>query len=251
MSERMQSGKESKRAVLKSLADMVYWKLRDDIAARVYDDTGRLPSEVHLAAKYQVSRPVIGQVLSRLRNEKVIVSKRGSGSFLLKFQRRKTNNFGSLKVVADFQRCYEFRISFEPTCAMFAAERADDEALKEIIDVHERIKASMLIGQYVGKEDFNFHMAIARAANNHYFTDLLWALSDHIDSCVQIGTKFLDGPETRLPQLVDEHEAILASIRARDSDGAHVNMRLHISKSLERMFGSHTLELSLDAKPPR
>ena len=47
-----------------------------------FSEGGRLPAESDLASRFGVSRPVIREALSRLRVMGVIVSRKGSGSYV-------------------------------------------------------------------------------------------------------------------------------------------------------------------------
>ena len=75
----------------------------------------RLPAESELAARFGVSRPVIREALSRLRVMGVIVSRKGSGSYVQKRADRPrecsaTIGFGPLDSLAQVRKCYEFRV---------------------------------------------------------------------------------------------------------------------------------------------
>ena len=64
------------------LENQVHARLLDAIRLGDYSLGQKLPSEHELAAEYGVSRPVIRAALARLREDGLIVSRRGAGSFL-------------------------------------------------------------------------------------------------------------------------------------------------------------------------
>ena len=66
------------------LGDQLYHRLAVLIERGEFAEGGRLPPETELAERFHVSRPVIREALSRLRSVGVIVSRRGSGSFVQK-----------------------------------------------------------------------------------------------------------------------------------------------------------------------
>src|SRR6187549_1760896 len=98
-------------------------RLADQLAQRVatlidrgeFAEGGRLPAESELADRFGVSRPVIREALSRLRVMGMIVSRRGSGSYVQKrttgrAETRATIGFGPVNSMAEVKKCYEFRM---------------------------------------------------------------------------------------------------------------------------------------------
>src|ERR1700728_4154358 len=66
------------------LGDQLSSRISDLIDRGEFGDEGRLPSELALADRFGVSRPVVREALSRLRSRGVIVSRKGSGSYIKK-----------------------------------------------------------------------------------------------------------------------------------------------------------------------
>src|SRR6202034_4911131 len=66
------------------LGDHLSSRISDLIDRGEFGDEGRLPSELALADRFGVSRPVVREALSRLRSRGVIVSRKGSGSYFRK-----------------------------------------------------------------------------------------------------------------------------------------------------------------------
>src|SRR3954466_661810 len=75
-----------------------------------FGDGGRLPAESELASRFGVSRPVIREALSRLRVMGVIVSRKGSGSYVQKRADRPAKmpaiGFGPVDSLAQVRKCY-------------------------------------------------------------------------------------------------------------------------------------------------
>lgn len=68
------------------LSDLVYAKIAESIHSGDYPIDSRLPTENEFAENLGVSRPVVREALARLRNEGVIISRRGSGTYVQKVQ---------------------------------------------------------------------------------------------------------------------------------------------------------------------
>ena len=67
-----------------SLADQVYDQLLAKILEEEYPVHSRLPAEELLAQTFGVSRPIVRAALSRLRDDGIVQSRRGSGSYVLR-----------------------------------------------------------------------------------------------------------------------------------------------------------------------
>lgn len=222
----------------KGLADIVFERMLRAIKSGAYKPDERLPTEHDLAAEFEVSRPVIREALKRLRDQSLIYSRRGAGSFVRSVGLRNPLGFGQLENVADLLNCYEFRLTLEPAAAAAAATRHDADSLKAIRQALELLRDATNRQSHREDADFQFHLAIARAAQNNYFSTAMEALKDHI----AVGMKFHGASIKReasgLSRVFGEHEAIAAAIANRNEDDARRLMLEHLKGSRERLFQS-------------
>ena len=229
------------------LVQRVYQGLLGQISAGDYQPEQRLPGEHELAERFLVSRPVVRDALSRLRDEGLIYSRRGAGSFVKArpAESRAVVGYAPVETIADVQRCYEFRLSIEPDHAYYAALRWNKQALDAIASALDLMQAATRAHRHREDADFTFHCAIAEAANNHYYLSSLQALKDHI----AVGMKFhgasLLGPQDGLAGVLTEHRGIFEAIRSRDADRARMAMRRHLEGSRDRVFEGRMLDLAL------
>ena len=150
------------------------------IKSGAYAEDERLPTEHDLAAEFQVSRPVIREALKRLRDQGLIYSRRGAGSFVRQAGVRQPLGFGPIENVAGLEQCYEFRLTLEPEAAACAALRRDDDDMAAIDDALGRCARRPMRQRHREDADFAFHTAIARASDNRYFATAMEALKEHI-----------------------------------------------------------------------
>lgn len=222
----------------KGLADVVFERMLRAIKSGAYKPDERLPTEHDLAAEFEVSRPVIREALKRLRDQSLIYSRRGAGSFVRSVGLRNPLGFGQLENVADLLNCYEFRLTLEPAAAAAAATRHDADSLKAIRQALELLRDATNRQSHREDADFQFHLAIARAAQNSYFSTAMEALKDHI----AVGMKFHGASIKRevsgLTRVFAEHEAIASAIANRDEGEARRLMLEHLTGSRERLFQS-------------
>lgn len=226
------------------LADLVHERLHRALVAGDYARDERLPSENALAERFEVSRPVVRDALRRLRDEGLVYSRQGSGSYARGGAPKTTLAFAPLETIADLQRCYEFRVTLEPEAAALAADRRGAADLAAIEAALTLMRDAALRRHHREDADFSFHLAITAAANNQYFQTAMQALEDHI----AIGMKFhglsLRTQRDGLDHVLDEHATILEAIRAGDPDAARRGMFDHVAKSRDRLFEGRQLDLS-------
>ena len=88
-------------------------------------------------------------------------------------------------------------------------------------------------------------IAIAEAANNHYYISTMLALKDQIGVVMKFHGATLLGPQYQLEGVLAEHLAIFEAIRNRDAERAASLMRAHLEGSRDRVFEGRLLDLSL------
>ena len=80
-----------------------------------------------------VSRPIIRDALGRLRDQGIVYSRQGAGTFVQAAVSPQTHlAYSPVKTIADIQRCYEFRLTIEPPAAYFASQRRDAAAVDRL-----------------------------------------------------------------------------------------------------------------------
>ncbi len=245
--ERRGSGTGTRRG-RSPLVERVFERLLSKIRSGEYDTDQRLPGELDLAAHFLVSRPIVRGALQRLRDEGLVYSRRGSGTYVCATRPVAPPDgalgFAPVETIADIQRCYEFRITIEPVHAHWAALRWDETRLSAIASALGLMRDATRVHAHREDADFAFHCAIAEASNNHYYVSSMQALKEHIG----VGMKFhglsVMGPNAALEGVFEEHRAIYEAIRDRDAAEAEALMRSHLEGSRDRVFGGRTLDLA-------
>jgi GntR family transcriptional repressor for pyruvate dehydrogenase complex len=226
------------------LADVVYDSIRRAIANGDYAEDERLPGENAMAEQYEVSRPIIRAALKRLRDEGMVTSRQGSGSYISTAVMPKSLAFQPLETIADLQRCYEFRLTIEPAAAALAAARRNEAQLSEIEKLLQTMRDATERRSHREDADFSFHLAIMSAANNQYFETSMRALKEH----VAVGMKFhglsLQTVRGGLDHVLEEHAHIFMAIKTGQAEVARAAMAAHVAGSRDRLFEGRLLDLS-------
>jgi GntR family transcriptional repressor for pyruvate dehydrogenase complex len=220
----------------KSLADLVFDRMQRAIKSGSYRPDERLPTEHELAAEFEVSRPVVREALKRLRDQGLIYSRQGAGSFVRQLGLRQPLGFGQLENVSDLLSCYEFRLTVEPEAAALAAERHRPETLAGISAALDLLRDATNRLSHREDADFQFHLSIANASENTYFSTAMEALKDHIAVGMRFHGASVKREASGLTRVFGEHAAIFEAIRERQPDIARERMKNHLIGSRERLF---------------
>ncbi|WEZ84500.1 FadR/GntR family transcriptional regulator [Rhizobium sp. 32-5/1] len=227
------------------LVDRVFDQLRERIRSGNYPPDSRLPGEHELASIMGVSRPIVRDALGRLREEGLVYSRQGAGTFVSAHASPATHlAYSPVKTIADIQRCYEFRLTIEPAAAYFAAMRRDDAAIQKIAAALADLREATSHQLHRTDADFVFHKCVTEAANNHYYTASIDALKPHIAVGMHLHGLSLMGPRLGLEKVFQEHNAIYQAIADGRADDAQKAMRLHLEGSRNRLFEDRVLDLS-------
>ncbi|MES2913552.1 MAG: FadR/GntR family transcriptional regulator [Pseudomonadota bacterium] len=220
----------------RSLSDTVFERIQRSIKSGAYAVDERLPTEHALATEFQVSRPVIRDALHRLREQGLIYSRRGAGSFVLEQGVREPLGFGQMENLADLQHCYDFRLTIEPEAAAMAAKRHTSEALERIKQALNLLRDATNRQAHRADADFMFHLSIAQASFNPYFVTAMQALEEHIAVGMRLHGLSLRSTSDGLRRVLAEHTAILDAIKSSNTDMARELMHRHLLESRDRLF---------------
>ncbi len=219
------------------LSGAVYDGIVDLVAQGEFAVNQRLPSEARLSEMFRASRPVVREALARLREDGVIVSRQGSGSYVRNRPDASLLSLNPVGSIADVQRCFEFRAGVEPAAAALAALRWEAADMARIQTAMQALDDCISTGVLGADEDNQLHEAIADATHNQYHATMQRQLRQHIRIGMNITrTLTLRRSTERLQLVQDEHVAIVAALRDRDADRARAVMEAHILAARRRMF---------------
>lgn len=227
-------------SVRRSLSDAVFDRIQRAIKSGAYGVDERLPTEHTLASEFQVSRPVVRDALQRLREQGLIYSRRGAGSFVRDLGLREPLGFGQMENLSDLQHCYDFRLTLEPDAAALAAERRKPSSLSEIKSALDLLRDATNRHAHRADADFLFHFGIAKASENPYFATAMQALEEHIAVGMRFHGLSLRSMSGGLRHVFVEHTAVFEAIRDGDAEAARSLMRAHLMGSRDRLFSNGT-----------
>ena len=204
----------------RSLRDVVYERLRDDILNGRVSPRERL-TEPKLGKAFEVSRTPVREALSRLLSDGLV----------------ERTDYGYAVVVPsleDLRNLYELRITLELRGIARAIEnpgvRHDEDQVRAELSRWQELRdtppepdpAFVLL-------DEGFHLALSRSSGNAQLTDALVTVNQKIRA-----VRMHDFVETgRIVTTIDEHIEILDLVLARDLAAALTALHKHVGESLE------------------
>lgn len=208
------------RLVHNSLHVEVAVLLRDQIFAGTLAP-GSFIDETALCESLKISRTPLREALKVLAAEGLVRHEPRRGSFVNQVTEQ------------DLDEIFPVIALLEGRCAFEAARNASDADIAALDSLHERLvqhAQAKRINDYYAT-NFIIHEAIITLANNRWLAQAIADLRKILKLARQ---QQLHAPG-RLEQSLAEHLAIYAALRARDSEGADVAMRLHLTRQREAL----------------
>jgi GntR family transcriptional repressor for pyruvate dehydrogenase complex len=217
-------------------------RLADEVARQIEQaiQEGRflagqaLPATRELAAKFNVSRPILREALSILQIQGFVSIRHGRGTFV------KDQNTDILNISLEawlaknrtlVENFYEARLAIEPVCAARAAQLASAKDIAELRGIVDRLdeltKDSNM--PVLVSADIDFHSAIARFSRNEFLIKMLNSLIVPETDVRKIVLR-LPG---HLSTTNEHHIEIFRAIEKHDPAAAKKAMLIALSKPLE------------------
>jgi GntR family transcriptional regulator, transcriptional repressor for pyruvate dehydrogenase complex len=217
----------------------IYSDILNRIIEGEYKEGERLPTEHMLAERFATSRPTVREALAQLRADGIIATRHGSGTTVMRRPDPDVRRFAPLESLSDIRRCYEYRIVVEAGAAELAAQKADDADVEAIQREWDNLQTIIETSGIGAKDDFAFHLAVARASKNPFFITALSGIQEQMVFSMNLSRNLsLVKSIERQRAVQQEHLEVLEAVRARDPERASRAMRLHLERAVNRMFGS-------------
>ncbi|MEU6575209.1 FCD domain-containing protein [Streptomyces sp. NPDC046805] len=235
------------------LTDRVAAILAEEIESGRLAEGDRLPTEVELVKQLGVSRTVVREAVSRLRNAGLVEPRQGRGVFVLP-RRARPLDLEAESAVTRYKvlQIVEVRSALEGEAAALAATRATPDAVGRMRQALDAIDAAVTSGGDGVEEDLAFHRSIAEATGNA----VLVSTVRYLGEVARSGIRVTRANEARRGDFIEavrqEHHAILAAIEAGDAEAAYAAARRHMRHAASRLqdadarFWTETEDLAVD-----
>lgn len=190
----------------------------------------KLPPERELVEELKVSRASIREALRALEILGLVEARHGDGNFIKKnFEDSLLEPISLMFMLEESnpKDILELRMALETETAMLAAERIDDDTLKEIQLIIDKFKATT--DEKLNTElDVQFHHKIAQASKNLLLVNILSATSVLIDAFISDARCKIMKKQNNKEKLVKQHENIYEALLNREALKAAEEMRKHL-----------------------
>ncbi|MFT4172523.1 MAG: FadR/GntR family transcriptional regulator [Rhodocyclaceae bacterium] len=226
-----------------TLSDQVVKSLSERIASGHYKLGQRLPSEQELIDEFNVSRTVVREAIANLRAGGWVTTMQGVGAFVVKQEEVSAFRIdaSALSLVKEMVSALELRIALESEAAVLAAQRRTEAQLAALHEALLRFGAAVANGEDAVQADIDFHRCIADASGNDHFLKLFNYLGELLIPRAKLQAARIQQPSRDyLDRIQREHEQIFYAIEQRDPEAARAALRMHLSRSKQRLEQSLT-----------
>jgi GntR family transcriptional repressor for pyruvate dehydrogenase complex len=217
----------------KRLADQVADQLMTLIAGGELKPGDKLPSEPELMKQFQVGRSSIREAIGALSLVGLLTVKPGQGTHVASFSSEGQAKPISLLGIGreKIKELVEARIELECVIVRLAAERATEDDLDMIRQIHVELSEVLSKQLEPMQADLAFHLAVAESCHNSVLIRFLLEMRQPIQHWMEQKAKFDWGYD----KVYEQHEVILQAIASRDGRGAEEALRSHLESTGERL----------------
>jgi len=216
----------------------LYQQIADQIRALIqqgrFRPGTRLPTERELAQQLRVSRPSVREALIALEIEGSVEVRMGAGVYVGKVSDRPASSLADSLGDSPIELMHA-RVMLEGEVIVQACARMTPQGLADIRQAFEDMRDAIAARRSGLEADRRFHLAIAAMTGNSVIERLVRELYDERHS--PLSRKFSAHSENvrrTWVHAVEEHEAILQALEARDALAAQARMRQHLHASAQR-----------------
>jgi GntR family transcriptional regulator, transcriptional repressor for pyruvate dehydrogenase complex len=225
------------------LRDRAADQLLDMVVSGGLNPGERLPPERELVGRLGVSRTVVREALNLLEARGLIRIEHGRGAVV---------SGGSTRAVRDTLRLLlrvrpkalwellEIREILEVEIAGLAAERAQEDDVREMRGQLDRMETLIEAPEGYVDADVEFHALLARSTRN----GVLLTMLDPIVELLRASREVSASQPGSARRALREHEEILHCVEAGDAAGARERMRVHLAntaRDIEAALGESML----------
>jgi len=219
--------------------------ITEAIGAGRYPVGSRLPGERELAEEFKVSRPVIREAMIALEIRGLVEGRQGSGLYVIA---SRASGDDSLELDIGPFELTEARVLFEGEAVALAARTITDAKLDELHTLLGEMHDDDEESWQAERADRQFHIEIANATGNDAIravVEMLWDTRYRSPLCIHM---FSQARAVGIRSRVEEHEEILAALRAHDEIAARNAMHAHLQRVIDDLLTATEQEAFKRAK---
>jgi GntR family transcriptional repressor for pyruvate dehydrogenase complex len=214
------------------LSDKVAEAMLQTILERGLRPGDQLPSERELGEQYGVSRTVIREAVRALTTRGLVDARAGRGLTVAQVDAEAVSTSMRLYLHGQdeipYSKIHEVRAAIEIQIAGYAAERATEEEIVELREIHESMRKHARDREKHSLIDVEFHRGLARMTHNELFLIMLDSIGEVLLE-IRRATFKLPNDATRAYR---EHNRIVQAVAGQDPQAAREAMRSHLKNAV-------------------
>ncbi|REL30735.1 FadR/GntR family transcriptional regulator [Thalassotalea euphylliae] len=222
----------------RSLTNDLVESLRSQILEGNLEPGTKLPAAKDIEEQAGVSRSVVREAVAALKAEGLIVSRQGVGMFVASSTPKQSFEIENKEFtcIEEAVQILELRMAVEIEMASMAARHRTDKQMADIWAALAAFDQQVADGNDAVKEDLNFHLSVASASGNPYFSRFIKYIGEGVIPDRDIVTDYEESIDSTdyLKIIQNEHKKIAEAIEAKDSEAARSATREHLGNSRDR-----------------
>ncbi|UOQ46544.1 FadR family transcriptional regulator [Halobacillus salinarum] len=200
----------------------------------------KLESVEKLSERFDVGRSAIREALSALRAMGVLEMRQGEGTFVKTYDPSRFSlpiSVAFLMKRENIKELLEVRKILEVGAVHSAALNRTEEDIVKMKAALKAMKAAKGSGELGEKADLDFHLAVAKAAQNHMLYNLMNSVSEIMIETMRETRKLWMMSEERTFTLYEEHRLIFEAVKGNEASEAQKLMHEHLRHVEEALAG--------------
>ncbi len=218
----------------RTLSQVITAEILDRIRAGQYRPGDRLATERTLMEEFGVGRNVAREALQGLLVMGLVEIRPGRGAIVVGVETNRaidSEAVSALLLDQTIDELYQFRSVIEVEVATLAATHATEADVRRIRAMQEAFREHVERGLPVAVLDVALHQAIAEATHNSIYVSVL----ETLEGLLANSRRMVESIDWVRSRSVEDHEAIVGAVEARDPDRAAEAMRSHLVTAVEAM----------------
>ena len=214
-------------------AEAITEKLRGAIVGGIYAHGQRLPAERELAEHFGAARGTVREALRRLEEERLLVRRVGSGTFVNFPQAEEP---GEIADKTSPLELIEVRLALEPAICRLAAVNATRRDLEKLEEIFDRLESAGDLESFADADEA-FHLQVANCTHNPLMI-WLYQLTNEVrahDQWAFMKQKILS--KENIDAYNRQHREIFEAMRSRDVETVVTAIRAHLEKARQDLLG--------------
>lgn len=218
---------------LRSRTDQLTEALRARIGRGIFPVGTKLPSEQAIGLKFQVSRTVVREAITRLKADGLVETRKGAAARVCAVGPSLSKGVPIPDSIDALLGFLEVRRPIEGEMAALAAERRTKPqcaGIKKALLAVERAENDGV------DEDLDFHLSIGHATSNAYWNQFVRIFAEPMRTAIRLTRANEARSLTFAAAVADEHRQIYEAIARQDAEAARTAAYRHLDNAATRIL---------------